>query len=212
VRKRGVALLCLGIAACTSPSSTSTRSSYQRWLEGGHRAQAEAYDSYLHAQGIGGVIPLHELLRSGRRWSWCGVDEFALPPREDWASIKPTLRLVADLQDAGVFTDLVVASAWRSPSFNRCEGGSSASRHLTNNALDFDIRGTLDVVGLCAYWRNHGAARKFGLGFYSATEIHVDTSGFRTWGYDYHRATSLCAQSPRAFRQLEKSVDQRLGR
>ncbi|WP_460734908.1 D-Ala-D-Ala carboxypeptidase family metallohydrolase [Lysobacter tyrosinilyticus] len=111
--------------------------------------------------------------------------------------MKPTLQLVADLRATGILKDVVVASAWRSPSFNRCEGGSSASRHLTNNALDFDIRGTLDVIGLCAYWRTHGAARKFGLGFYSPTEIHVDTSGFRTWGYDYHRATSLCTPARR---------------
>ena len=38
----------------------------------------------------------------------------------------------------------------------------------------------------------HGAEHRFGLGFYSPTRIHVDTAGFRTWGRDYTRRTSLC--------------------
>ena len=57
------------------------------------------------------------------------------------------------------------------------------------------VQGRIDVRRLCAYWRTRGAARKFGLGFYSPTEIHVDTSGFRTWGEDYHRGSSLCMQA-----------------
>ena len=188
--KRAAVLLCLGIAAC-SPTSESIELRYQRWLEAGHGSQVATYDAYLHAQGVAGVLPLQGLLRSGRRWRLCG-DEFALPPRADWGSIKPTLQLVADLQASGILKDVEVASGWRSAAFNRCEGGSSRSRHLTNNALDFDVRAGIDTTRLCAYWRTHGAARKFGLGFYSRTQIHVDTSGFRTWGHDYHRATSLC--------------------
>lgn len=191
---RGVALLCLGIVACSSqPESSEWR--YQHWLEAGHRAQAVNYETYLHAQGVDGIVPLHGLLRSGRRWRWCGVDEFALPPRGNWAQMKPTLELIADLRTAGILKNVTVASAWRSPAFNHCEGGSGASRHLTNNALDFDINGTVDVRLLCTYWRTRGVARKFGLGFYSPTQIHVDTSGFRTWGHDHHRGSSLCMQA-----------------
>lgn len=109
--------------------------------------------------------------------------------------MKPTLKLTAELKAAGILTTAKVASAWRSATFNQCEGGSPGSRHLANNALDFDIAGQgIDVRVLCRYWRKHGAASRFGLGFYSPGKIHVDTSGFRTWGSNHHRDTSLCAR------------------
>lgn len=91
-----------------------------------------------------------------------------MPPRDDWAAMKPTLQLVADLKTAGILVDTRVASAWRSPAFNRCWGGSPHRRHISNNALDFDIADEgVNVEMLCAYWNQHGAARRFGLGFYS---------------------------------------------
>ena len=63
-------------------------------------------------------------------------------------------------------------------------------------AIDFDLPASADAVPrLCAFWRTHGPALKLGLGFYSPTTIHVDTAGFRTWGSDHHRATSLCVVS-----------------
>lgn len=110
MRLCSVALLCLGIAACGSQPESSERR-YQHWLEAGHRSQAAGYYSYLRAQGLDRIVPLHGLLRSGRRWRWCGVDEFAVPPRKDWATMKPTLELVADLQAAGFVSNAAVASA-----------------------------------------------------------------------------------------------------
>jgi uncharacterized protein YcbK (DUF882 family) len=107
----------------------------------------------------------------------------------------PTLQLVAELRATGVLSGERVASAWRSRELNDCEGGSSRSRHLENNALDFDVAGGADVVALCGFWRRHGVRHRFGLGFYSPTAIHVDTSGFRTWGHDRHRGTSLCERN-----------------
>lgn len=112
-----------------------------------------------------------------------------------------TLRLVAELKAAGLLTHARVASAWRTSAFNRCEGGSTRSRHLRNNALDFDIDGGgASVAALCAYWRRQGADRNFGLGFYSPGKIHIDTSGFRTWGRSHQRASSLCMRDAVASR------------
>jgi peptidase M15-like protein len=166
---------------------------YRRWLEGGAREQAAAYEAHLRASGLDRIIPIPELLRSGRRWKQCNADEFGLPPREYWSEIEPTLELVAELRAAKILADAHVASAWRNKAFNRCEGGSAHSRHLANNALDFDLGGDgADVDALCAYWRTHGAALHFGLGFYAPNRIHVDTSGFRTWGRDHHRGSSQC--------------------
>lgn len=195
IRQLACVVLCLGIAAC-SESDPALR--YQRWLEMGHQREVEEYTRYLRTEHLDEVAPIAGLLRSGRRWRYCRTDEFAVPPRESWAAMKPTLALVTELRAAGILGDVQIASAWRSPAFNKCEGGSTRSRHLDNNALDFDVAGHVDVARLCDYWRKHGAARRFGLGFYSPGEIHVDTTGFRTWGHDYHRGTSLCENTPPA--------------
>jgi hypothetical protein len=191
-RAGGIALPCLFAAACSSPAPDPA-SRYERWLQAGHRHEVAAYVAHLRKERLDAIVPPQQLLRSGRRWRRCGVDEFAVPPRANWTAMTPTLQLLADLQARGLLTQATVASAWRSPAFNACEGGSSMSRHLHNNALDLDVAHGVDIGALCGYWRRHGMARRFGLGFYSTGAIHVDTSGFRTWGHDHHRATSLCA-------------------
>lgn len=187
------AAVLLTVAGCAPPESASQR--YERWLEAGSRAQVRAYESYLQSRDVAGIVPTAQLLRTGRRWRSCRVAEFSVPPRDSWPEIVATLVLVDELKKAGVLRAPQVASAWRDKAFNACEGGSTRSRHLRNNALDFDVVLTeRDVERLCRYWRRHGDTLRFGLGFYSSTRIHVDTTGFRTWGYDYRRATSQCVR------------------
>ncbi|WP_190285809.1 D-Ala-D-Ala carboxypeptidase family metallohydrolase [Montanilutibacter psychrotolerans] len=195
MRLIAVCVAILAIANCSAPPAPSAADRYERWLAAGHVAQSAAYSRQLRQHGLDGVVPMRQLLRSGRRWRRCAVDEFALPPPAAWPSMRPTLVLVRDLSRAGVLVKPQVASGFRTAAFNRCEGGSSRSRHLTNNALDFDLGREVSVADLCRYWRKHGAARRFGLGFYGRRQIHVDTSGFRTWGHDYTRASSLCVTS-----------------
>jgi uncharacterized protein YcbK (DUF882 family) len=70
---------------------------------------------------------------------------------------------------------------------------SKCSKHRENRAIDFDLPpDSNNVARLCEFWRTQGAALNLGLGFYMPTAIHIDTGGFRTWGEDHHRATSLC--------------------
>ncbi|HEV8693463.1 MAG TPA: D-Ala-D-Ala carboxypeptidase family metallohydrolase [Lysobacter sp.] len=191
---RFAALLLIVTACGRVPESAAER--YARWLAAGHREQVLAYESHLRSQGVDGIVAIPQLLRSGRRWQRCHVEEFAVPPRRNWAAITATLALIRDLKDTGILMRPQVTSAWRSETFNRCEGGSSNSRHLLNNALDLDIHvDGGNVARLCDYWHRHGRNRHFGLGFYSVTKIHVDTSGFRTWGYDYSRRSSLCTKA-----------------
>jgi len=52
------------------------------------------------------------------------------------------------------------------------------------------------IVKLCEFWRKEGPQRHLGLGFYTSTQIHLDTAGFRTWGSDFHAGTSLCPTRP----------------
>ena len=96
--------------------------------------------------------------------------------------------------DAGL-----MASGYRDAALTRCAGGSPRSRHVSNNALDFDLAGIAGQYSrLCGYWREQGPSLKLGLGFYTDTRIHLDTSGFRTWGSDHTWRTSLCTERPHA--------------
>lgn len=201
----GLALLGLALAlawhwlaAPPRVANASAAARFARWQATNPGRVAE-YLGYLQRQGVGEVLPPEQLLRLGRRWERCGGVEFSLPPRELWPRIVPTLKLLASLQSEGLLRDARVASAWRPQDYNRCEGGSQASRHLDNLALDLDLPNSQAsrVQALCQRWRQIGPARHWGLGFYSPTRVHLDTAGFRSWGYDYRGKSSLCTAPDR---------------
>ncbi|KRA20001.1 D-Ala-D-Ala carboxypeptidase family metallohydrolase [Lysobacter sp. Root604] len=200
-------LATAALAACAPPDPAER---YERWRET-NAAASDAYFAYLRQHGVDRALPPQQLLRSGRRWRWCGAEEFAVPPQAQWPAMVPTLRLVRELRGAGLLGPAIVASAYREPSFNRCEGGAERSKHTTNAALDFDLT-QADAAQrrrLCDYWRQQGAARRFGLGFYADDAIHIDTAGHRTWGYDYTRRSSLCAPPPKPSRIGESKPHRR---
>jgi uncharacterized protein YcbK (DUF882 family) len=108
----------------------------------------------------------------------------------------PALRLLDELQRDGVLRNARIASGFRTPAHNRCEGGAASSRHLDFRALDLEIdAGAEDASRLCRRWRQLGPARHWGLGFYRPGRIHIDAEGFRTWGGDHHAGSSLCNMS-----------------
>lgn len=187
-----LATLVVAIAGCALlPRSPEKR--YARWLDVGHRGETEAYAAVLRGEGVDGVVPALALARTARRWRTCGREEFDVPPAELQANMPPTLRLVARLRDLGILDPALARSSYRNPDLNACAGGSAGSKHLQNRAIDFDLPDRPDnVAKLCAFWREHGEAADMGLGFYTPTAIHVDTAGYRTWGEDHHRGTSLC--------------------
>jgi hypothetical protein len=163
-----------------------------------HAAEVIAYQRFLDANGVGGLVPMPHLLRTARDWRTCG-DEFAMPPRAQWPAMVPTLRLLAELRRSGVLTGATqVKSAWRSPEMNACAGGGARSKHLVNGAIDLDWDAPPDgLERLCAAWGGEAGARHaWGLGFYTRERIHLDTGGWRTWGHDHHAATSLCVAGP----------------
>lgn len=187
--------LCLLLA---SGSRAAAEDSFLQWATP-QAAGVARYQQYLDHQGLGDVSPMRSLLRSARRWRECDASEFVLPPKILWPNLIPTLRVLRDLQSAGLVDGRQVASGYRDPVLNACAGGSARSRHVSNNALDFDLPDSADnVARLCEYWRSKGPALKLGLGFYTDTRIHLDTSGFRTWGNDHTRRTSLCNGKPTA--------------
>lgn len=195
-RRALIALLSLGLlAACQRDLSNAEteQSRFQRW-QSAHAAEAGAYRAWLEAQGMADVAPLSSLLRTSRRWRQCDLPEFAVPPRAQWPQLLPTLRLLHQLQSEGLLDGRRIRSGWRDARNNQCSGGSSRSQHLANRALDLDLDPAVPPARLCGYWRRHGPDRAMGLGFYSPERIHIDTAGFRTWGTDHRRGTSLCIQ------------------
>jgi hypothetical protein len=205
VSARGVALVLLGMGlaavalAWLRPSAPTdpprTQVDFASWREA-NGAGVDAYLAFLDARGVAEVLPPQQLLRLGRRWRNCGGEAWAVPPRERWAAMVPTLALLRELRTGALAGDWDAVSAYRPPTFNRCEGGSPGSRHLANAAIDLQARGRPDLRTLCATWRRMGPARRWGLGFYAPDRIHVDTAGFRTWGYSYRADSSLCRGRP----------------
>lgn len=192
-----IALLSL-LTACNaeSPPLLSPRSPearYEAWLAAGHRAEVQVYADELRRQSVGDVVPMDALSRTARSWRQCRDDEFATPPSALRPNMVPTLRVVARLRDAGILDPALARSVYRDEAINRCAGGSARSKHVENRAIDFDLPSNSDNIDrLCAFWREHGQALNLGLGFYTPTAIHLDTAGFRTWGSDHRRGTSLC--------------------
>jgi uncharacterized protein YcbK (DUF882 family) len=189
-------LLVLVLSACRSPTPEE---SFRDWARLPEAAGVADYQAYLRREGVADAVPMNSLLRSARHWRACDAAEFAVPPRSMWPRIVPTLRALQRLQAAGLVDGRLAVSGYRNETLNACAGGSSRSRHLSNNALDLDIPGAAgDIQRLCAYWRKQGPAMELGLGFYTKTRIHLDTSGFRTWGSDHTWRTSLCTDKPQA--------------
>ena len=185
-------LLAALLSAC-QPGPPDERTRFEHWLAKGKAQEIEHYRRFLHERGVGDAVALHELLRSGRRWRACGVDEFSLAPPGTWDAMVPTLQLVAALRDAGLLDDARVASGYRTPAFNTCEGGSTRSRHVAHAALDFDLSADPDIVErLCGFWRTTGTAHRFGLGFYSQPRS-TSTAAATGRGATITRAGHPCA-------------------
>ena len=185
-------LALLSITACSRPPPNAVQR-YDAWRASVDARGLSTYERTLADAGVGDVVPMHALLRSSRRWQACDAPEFLLPPPDHAAAIVPTLRVVAQLQAMGIVDGSHVRSGYRSAAVNRCSGGSTRSRHVLNNALDFDLTDDHHVAALCDFWRARGPSLAMGLGFYTPTKIHIDTAGHRTWGTDHRRGTSLCA-------------------
>ncbi len=182
---------CGDRAPVSQPAPAKPR--FDAWADAAHREQVAAYRAHLERQGLADAMPMDALLRTSRRWRPCLHDEFATPPPALQSNITPTLRVVARLHAAGLLDPTLARSGWRDAHVNHCAGGASGSKHLLNNAIDFDLpERPGSVAALCAWWRKHGAKARMGLGFYTPTAIHIDTSGFRTWGTDRTRRSSLC--------------------
>lgn len=178
--------------------------SYRNWVMiGNNQSNVREYERYLERNNVGNIIPSFELLKSARDWQRCGKSEYMIPSSEIWANQLPTLKVFKYLIASNVLTEFEVTSVYRDLPLNQCAGGAGSSRHLFNSAIDFRIGPEYpqpqdyafiesSKFKLCQFWKNHGQSLNMGLGLYASGQIHIDTQGYRTWGPDLTRNTSLC--------------------
>jgi Peptidase M15 len=197
-----------------SPNDTgpSSAGAFNRWLfaENPHNAGERARDyaafqGMLEAEGVAGIVPTWQLWRVDAQYaSRCGEAYFAMPPKERWRDVVPTLRLLRS-KVIPVTGLLEVVSGWRSPAINACVKGAIRSKHLEFKALDLVAVNGRErrrlYADLCAMQRAAGIKSEMGLGAYfdpsdlkrnTEGRFHIDASGFRTWGFDYSAKTNPC--------------------
>lgn len=161
-------------------------------------AQLEAFDAFLAGEGVAGVVPTWQLLRTATSWRQCGAP-FAVPPRGDWPNIVPALRFVRDRIEP-VIGDVEPVAVYRDEAMNRCAGGARGSAHRSFHALDLvpvrPIALPEMTAALCPIHAAHGPRARIGLGFYAGRRFHVDALRYRTWGVDHRAASSPCSRTP----------------
>lgn len=191
----------------TSPTQVFQQppANYIVWLnQADHKERVARYEHYLKSHRANRAVPMYQLLRSARDWQRCGAEPYSVPTPELWSNLLPTLQIMQYLSETGVLQNYEVTSVYRDYSLNACAGGAAGSKHVYNAAVDFRIgvaspTNPEDIllvednkVKLCEFWRNHGQTMNMGLGVYASGQIHIDTQGYRTWGPDHTRNSSMC--------------------
>jgi hypothetical protein len=158
-------------------------------------AQVKAFNDYLAAAQVSGIVPTWQLLRTATSWSDCGAQPFEVAPREDWPNIVQTLRYVRDYVIPSV-GPVEPVSVYRNPVLNKCAAGAPESAHKLDSAIDMVPLRPIDRVTLmrrlCGDHSEHGAPYNAGLGFYAFLRFHVDSTKFRRWNMD----PAVAAQCP----------------
>ena len=144
-----------------------------------------AFNDYLVNNGVGGVAPTWQLLRTASDWQKCGHQPFEVPPTTAWPNIVAALRYV------GAFIEPVIGqvepvSVYRNPALNVCAGGAKTSTHLTAGAVDMvplrPITREALMLALCRIQLDKGYWNSIGLGFYKGLRFHIDSKKAREWG------------------------------
>jgi len=158
-----------------------------------HDAEVDALAGYLVSESLADVVPLYQLLRSASMWKECQAEPFEVPPPSEWEKVRDVLILLRDLQQRGVLPAFEVVSAYRDPRLNRCAGGAPGSSHQ-KFAVDIAPLAPEVAASLCRYWREQGRSWDMGVSRYPSGRIHIDRTGYRTWGASHKRASSHCVE------------------
>ena len=145
------------------------------------------FNDYLTAQGVAGIVPTWQLLRTASDWYKCGDNAFELPPMAEWPKLADSLRFVRDVVIPTV-GPVEAVSVYRNPALNSCAGGAQESAHRYGQAMDLvplqPITREDLMRRLCIVHRQRGEQYAAGLGFYVGLRFHVDSRRFRRWGVE----------------------------
>jgi len=157
--------------------------------------QVKAFNDYLTAWRVAGILPTWQLFRTATAWEKCGGQPFEIPPTPEWPHIVQTLRYIHDYVVPAI-GPVEAVSAYRNPLLNQCAGGAPESAHKHFSAIDLvPLRPTTreDLMKtLCTMHSRRGPDYQVGLGFYAFLRFHVDTTKFRRWNMD----PAVAAQCP----------------
>ncbi|NPC54548.1 D-Ala-D-Ala carboxypeptidase family metallohydrolase [Caenimonas soli] len=189
-----LAIAPLLVGACSFLPVEAELEAFTQWARS---APVSEFEQYLATSNLDGVIPTRQLVRTATDWRKCGGPRFELPPRAQWLDVAKVLTLVAELKSRKILADFEAVSNFRNPELNACAGGARDSAHTQAFAIDVISRdGKIDEALLCDFWRTDGKAWDMGVSRYPSGRIHLDTSGYRTWGSDLTKGTSFCQQTP----------------
>ena len=171
---------------------------YRNWYMASpvHALRVRAFNDYLTANGVGGVVPTWQLIRTASHWQRCGGQPFEVPPTEHWPNIVHALRFVGAFVEP-LIGDVEPVSAYRNPALNVCAGGAETSTHMTGGGLDMvplrPITREQLMLTLCRLHLDSGGWNGIGLGLYKGIRFHVDARNFREWGMAGARGGFGCA-------------------
>lgn len=186
-----LALLTPAARAATIPDDEAAFNTWAR----SHAFELGSFERYLGDSQVRGIVPTRHLIRTATDWHRCGGPQFEVPPVRQWPDIKQVLRLVEELRKRGILQEFEAVSNYRNPVLNRCAGGAARSSHTRSFAIDvLPLNGKVDEAGLCEFWRTRGKAWEMGLSRYPSGRIHIDVSGYRTWGATHGRASAFCTR------------------
>ena len=160
---------------------------------GRHGRDLEAFEEFLVKEQVAEIVPTYQLLRSASMWKECQAEPFQIPPVQEWTRVRDLLVLLRELKMSEVLPSVEVVSAYRDPRLNRCAGGAPRSSH---QAFAVDIAPVPEEQGqrLCKFWREKGKSWDMGVSRYPTGRIHIDRTGYRTWGSSHKRGSSYCLQ------------------
>jgi len=160
---------------------------YRAWMARANwrPVYVKAFNDYLVSNGVGGVAPTWQILRTATDWQKCGAEPFEVPPSYAWPNIVAALRYVGAFVEP-VIGPVEVVSVYRNPRLNACAGGAPESTHRTMGAVDMvPLRPTTRealMSSLCRVHVGSGSWNSIGLGFYRGLRFHIDAKKFREWG------------------------------
>ena len=164
-----------------SASPRRTAADYNEWLaRSAHRAEVAAFDRRLATEGVAGIVPTWQLIRTSSSWRECAAEPFEVAPADKWDHIVETLRFVRD-EVVPAVGRVEALSAYRNEELNACSAGAPKSAHRLFFALDLTpVADRVTRAGMIrdagAAHARHGRDRDAGLGFYSGRRFHVDSA------------------------------------